>query len=102
MIVFIWLIIFVIGLNVTSWRIGVVPVLGVAALLTLLCLFTSNNPAFTNIERGLTFSPVSLAENYIIRSMTLLAIYSAGFVVSRLVRWDRQRRGVAKAGTSPH
>jgi len=86
------LIVFFIGWATDHWRTGLAAMVPIAAMLTLLCLVTTNNPALTTIEAHLRFSPASVALNFLVKLAALSLAYSAGFAARNvLVRLRRLR-----------
>ena len=67
-----------------QWRSDFKVLLASSVVLTVLCFVTSNRPAFTDLERGISLSVTSIALNVLVKLSYLVAAYALGHVLRSL------------------
>ena len=96
------LIAFGMGWLADSWRTGLAVMVPIAAGLTILCFLTTNNPSFTEVERSLSLSLLSIAGNFAVKLASLWIAYSAGhaghLALATAARWRVHHGGQREVG----
>ena len=87
MIVIAWLTLFILGWSSDRWSIGLTIALLSASIITVSCLFMTNNPAFTSIERHIEFTVESITLNFLVKMLYSLIFFTVGYICHKV--WER-------------
>lgn len=87
MIVIAWLTLFILGWSSDRWSIGLTIAPLSASIITVSCLFMTNNPALTSIERHIEFTVESITLNFLVKMLYSLIFFTIGYICQKV--WER-------------